>query len=387
MRVFHRRVATGPLVATGRSDPLAGRLNAPPSFLVAADVDDRVRPAADYPPLMELQDRVESRFGLRGELDLDRDRRVRQKSDQRSRHTSLCSFRRVRRRVAGVFVDRIAFRCLLPVAVAHAVTVQRVGDVVQGQRQLFKRAPEQPGLTGLHRQPEPPDGRTSRLRPTKKPRHAGLSQCAREDSNLHGPFSPQGPQPESPRVDGCSRVRGPQIEGFSARIRPPGKGGCCHGCCHESHRLVSENGFRIVKVFLNLSKEEQRTRFPRRLDLPDHNWKFSIGGRSRARAVEDFQKPFSEMLSRTSTEWAPWYVTRAERKWFASGRSRPRTDGDQSRVSGRHLGTARGKGDARGAGTQRRARRSVRARTEDREGGRERRVERARAEYGARGAR
>ena len=36
--------------------------------------------------------------------------------------------------------------------------------------------------------------------------------------------------------------------------------------------------------------------------------------------MEDYQKPFSEMLSRTSTEWAPWYVIRAERKWFASGR-------------------------------------------------------------------
>ena len=102
-----------------------------------------------------------------------------------------------------------------------------------------------------------------------------LFQCAREDSNLHGPFSPQGPQPQSPRVDGFSGVRGPQIMRFSERIGPPGKVGCCHECCHKSHRLVSHNGFRIMNVFLKISKEEQRNRFLRRLDLPDHNWKFS----------------------------------------------------------------------------------------------------------------
>src|SRR5262249_60745701 len=40
-------------------------------------------------------------------------------------------------------------------------------------------------------------------------------------------------------------------------------------------QYLSENGFRIVKIFLNLSREEQRVRFLRRIDLPDHNWKFS----------------------------------------------------------------------------------------------------------------
>jgi PPK2 family polyphosphate:nucleotide phosphotransferase len=85
---------------------------------------------------------------------------------------------------------------------------------------------------------------------------------------------------------------------------------------NDWERYLSDNGFRIVKLFLNLSKEEQRTRFLRRLDLPDHNWKFSEADvRERAR-WDDYQKAFSEMLSHTSTEWAPWHVIPADRKWF-----------------------------------------------------------------------
>jgi PPK2 family polyphosphate:nucleotide phosphotransferase len=82
------------------------------------------------------------------------------------------------------------------------------------------------------------------------------------------------------------------------------------------HYLV-DNGLRIVKLFLNLSKEEQRRRFLRRLDLPDHNWKFSAGDVRERKCWDDYQKAFSEMLSHTSTPWAPWYVIPADRKWFA----------------------------------------------------------------------
>ncbi|HUE27817.1 MAG TPA: PPK2 family polyphosphate kinase [Solirubrobacteraceae bacterium] len=82
-------------------------------------------------------------------------------------------------------------------------------------------------------------------------------------------------------------------------------------------RQLTDNGFRIVKLFLNLSKEEQRIRFLRRLDLPDHNWKFSAADVSERECWDDYHKAFSEMLSRTSTEWAPWYVIPADRKWFA----------------------------------------------------------------------
>ena len=82
-------------------------------------------------------------------------------------------------------------------------------------------------------------------------------------------------------------------------------------------RYLSENGFKVVKVFLNLSEEEQRIRFLKRIDRPEKNWKFSVAdGRERQR-WDDYQAAFSEMLSATSTRWAPWYVVPADRKWFA----------------------------------------------------------------------
>ncbi|WP_018561787.1 hypothetical protein [Streptomyces sp. BoleA5] len=71
------------------------------------------------------------------------------------------------------------------------------------------------------------------------------------------------------------------------------------------------------KVFLNLSKEEQRTRFLKRIDLPEKNWKFSAADVGERRHWDEYQKAFSEMLSATSTEYAPWYVVPADRKWFA----------------------------------------------------------------------
>jgi PPK2 family polyphosphate:nucleotide phosphotransferase len=82
------------------------------------------------------------------------------------------------------------------------------------------------------------------------------------------------------------------------------------------HYLV-DNGFKVVKLFLNLSKEQQRIRFLKRVDLPEKNWKFSANDAKERAFWDDYQKAFSEMLSNTSTEWAPWYVIPADRKWFA----------------------------------------------------------------------
>ncbi len=86
---------------------------------------------------------------------------------------------------------------------------------------------------------------------------------------------------------------------------------------NEWERYLTDNGFRIVKLFLNLSKEEQRTRFLRRIDEPDRNWKFAAADVRERQHWDDYQRAFSQMLSNTSTEWAPWYVIPADRKWFA----------------------------------------------------------------------
>ena len=86
---------------------------------------------------------------------------------------------------------------------------------------------------------------------------------------------------------------------------------------NDWERFLTDNGIKVVKLFLNLSKEEQRVRFLRRLDLPDHNWKFSAADVRERRYWDDYRLAFSEMLSNTSTEWAPWYVIPADHKWFA----------------------------------------------------------------------
>ena len=82
-------------------------------------------------------------------------------------------------------------------------------------------------------------------------------------------------------------------------------------------KFLADNGFKVVKLFLNLSKEEQRIRFLKRVDLPEKNWKLSPNDAKERAFWDDYQVAFSEMLTHTSTEWAPWYVIPADRKWFA----------------------------------------------------------------------
>ena len=86
---------------------------------------------------------------------------------------------------------------------------------------------------------------------------------------------------------------------------------------NDWERYLTENGFLVVKMFLNLSQEEQRTRFFKRIDLPEKNWKLSPGDVRERQRWDDYQEAFSEMLSATSTPWAPWYVIPADHKWFA----------------------------------------------------------------------
>jgi PPK2 family polyphosphate:nucleotide phosphotransferase len=82
------------------------------------------------------------------------------------------------------------------------------------------------------------------------------------------------------------------------------------------HDLV-EHGVHVIKLLLNISNEEQRVRFLRRCDLPEKHWKFAASDIREREHWDDYQHAFSEMLSHTSTERAPWYVIPADRKWFA----------------------------------------------------------------------
>jgi PPK2 family polyphosphate:nucleotide phosphotransferase len=81
------------------------------------------------------------------------------------------------------------------------------------------------------------------------------------------------------------------------------------------HYLV-DNGIHVVKVMLNLSKREQAKRFLKRIDHPEKNWKFSPSDVRERQYWDDYQRAFEDMLSHTSTKWAPWYVVPADHKWF-----------------------------------------------------------------------
>jgi PPK2 family polyphosphate:nucleotide phosphotransferase len=86
---------------------------------------------------------------------------------------------------------------------------------------------------------------------------------------------------------------------------------------NDWEKYLVHNGIAVVKIFLNLSKEEQRIRFLKRIDVPERNWKFSAADARERRRWDDYQDAFSQMLSATSTKHAPWYVIPADHKWFA----------------------------------------------------------------------
>jgi PPK2 family polyphosphate:nucleotide phosphotransferase len=82
-------------------------------------------------------------------------------------------------------------------------------------------------------------------------------------------------------------------------------------------RYLVANGVHVVKIMLNLSWQEQGKRFLKRIDRPQKNWKFSPSDVRERRYWQDYQQAFDDMLSATSTRWAPWYVVPADHKWFS----------------------------------------------------------------------
>lgn len=86
---------------------------------------------------------------------------------------------------------------------------------------------------------------------------------------------------------------------------------------NEWERYLNDQGTRVVKVFLNVGKEEQARRFLSRIEDPSKNWKFSAGDLVERGFWDDYQHAYSEVLTHTSTDLAPWYVVPADRKWFA----------------------------------------------------------------------
>lgn len=77
---------------------------------------------------------------------------------------------------------------------------------------------------------------------------------------------------------------------------------------------LSKNGTIILKFFLNLSKDEQKSRLLRRLDLPHKNWKFSKGDLKERKVWDTYQFCYEDLLQKTSKDYAPWFVIPADDK-------------------------------------------------------------------------
>lgn len=81
-------------------------------------------------------------------------------------------------------------------------------------------------------------------------------------------------------------------------------------------RYLARNGTVVLKFFLHLSKEEQKRRFLKRLDVPERNWKFSAADVRERKYWNDYMDAYQDMIRHTATEYAPWYVVPADHKWF-----------------------------------------------------------------------
>ena len=85
---------------------------------------------------------------------------------------------------------------------------------------------------------------------------------------------------------------------------------------NEFERTLVENGTTILKFYLHIDLDEQKERFQARLDDPTKRWKFRLGDLEERKFWPDYMKAFEDVLSKTSTEHAPWYIVPANRKWF-----------------------------------------------------------------------
>jgi len=85
-------------------------------------------------------------------------------------------------------------------------------------------------------------------------------------------------------------------------------------CRFESY--LTRNGIVVRKFFLNVSREEQKQRFLKRLDEPEKNWKFSDADVHERQCWDDYMHAYEEMIQQTATPHAPWYVVPADHKWF-----------------------------------------------------------------------
>lgn len=85
----------------------------------------------------------------------------------------------------------------------------------------------------------------------------------------------------------------------------------------DYEKYLSENGTVIVKIFLHISKEEQKKRLLDRIEDTSKNWKFSAADIKERGYWDNYQECYEDAISETSTKYAPWYIIPADKKWYA----------------------------------------------------------------------
>jgi PPK2 family polyphosphate:nucleotide phosphotransferase len=91
-----------------------------------------------------------------------------------------------------------------------------------------------------------------------------------------------------------------------------------HRQIRDFERTLTEEGIALVKVFLHLGKDEQRRRLETRLADPAKRWKFRPEDLETRAKWDEYVELYEETITETSTEWAPWYVVPADRKWLSA---------------------------------------------------------------------
>lgn len=85
---------------------------------------------------------------------------------------------------------------------------------------------------------------------------------------------------------------------------------------NDFERILADNGTRILKFYLHISKDEQKKRLQARLDNPHKHWKFSVGDLPVREQWDDYMKAYEVAIQRCNTEYAPWYIVPANHKWY-----------------------------------------------------------------------
>ena len=80
---------------------------------------------------------------------------------------------------------------------------------------------------------------------------------------------------------------------------------------------MHQNGFPVLKFFLYISRDEQKTRFLKRINRSDKNWKFSINDLEERKHWDKYMFAFEQMMVNTSTDHAPWHIIPSNQKWFS----------------------------------------------------------------------